>query len=810
MLATITNALLLPTIQFVYFLNEKLYSLILTLGDINLFRNGKFDDLNKRIFIFAGIFMLFKLAISVINYVLDPDKITNAQTGAQKIIMKLMIALALLTAYDAVFTQAMKLQQLVLEDGILTKIVFGGTCGDGALDDVEKQKLTSNYISYTMIAPFIHYNDSAFEAESDIPEGCDNDQHQTPFVQVLGNMDICNPSTSQNTSLGYEGGDKCYEALWADDIKNENYSTLTGVRQVYRESFEEALLKYDFYKAWTYVGSSKKNGEAVFRASLLTPLLAFVVAIILFIICFRVAIRAVKLAFLRVIAPIPIISYVDLNNGDKGMFKKWLNTTISTYLELFVQLLALYFAIFIISQFIGNGSLTGFSGKVYSWSSNPFLNILMIVACFMFALQIPKLIQDITGLNTSGISKVTDSIGKTAKGLATGAAGAIGAGAIGAVANTALGIGAGINHFRDFNKKGLYVNADGSEMSGGQKAARAVGNVLAGAAGGFIGGGLNSARAGFKNNQKGLSAGNVLKGVEAGAKKSTEQRAANWTLQHEIEYDANGNIVYDANGKIKYKTTRKTGLLSMVGESIARPIAEATNGTTRIQDQYKSEKDAYEAEESKLRMEASQLKAEYDSKTYQINKQSTLISQAESRRTGYESKIVSSTSKIGDSRAIYTSMSTDDGTVAYKLRHVAETGGLNMNLSAADLQNGTFGVTIEDGFNTYDLSTMSYSDYTGACSILGVSAPDQMSKTEFEAVQKDYKDLLNDVNTNHTNVQSTITEIHTLETDKTIMENSLTATRDAITQNNTKLTNVTKAKAGSAKDSGKIDTSLKG
>ena len=49
-----------------------------------------------------------------------------------------------------------------------------------------------------------------------------------------------------------------------------------------------------------------------------------------------------------------------------------------------------------------------------------------------------------------------------------------------------------------------------------------------------------------------------------------------------------------------------------------------------------------------------------------------------------------------------------------------------------------------------------------------------------------------------------------LNSDKTIMENSLTATRDAITQNNTKLTNVTKAKAGSAKDSGKIDTSLKG
>ena len=155
------NTLLVPIIQFVYFLNEKLYALILTIGDINLFSDGRFQELNNRIFIFAGIFMLFKMAISVINYVLDPDKLVNSQSGAQKMIMKLLIAIAMLTAYDTIFTQAMRLQQIVLEEGVLTKIVFGGTCNDETLNDDEKKQITSNYISYTMMAPFIYYQDAA-------------------------------------------------------------------------------------------------------------------------------------------------------------------------------------------------------------------------------------------------------------------------------------------------------------------------------------------------------------------------------------------------------------------------------------------------------------------------------------------------------------------------------------------------------------------------------------------------------------------------------------------------------------------------
>ena len=109
-LEAIINTLTTFTMMIVYDLNEKLYSLILKLGDINLFSGDKFQALTNRVFMFAGIFMLFKLAISVINYVLDPDKLANSQSGAQKVVIRILIVLALLTSYDAIFSQALKFQ----------------------------------------------------------------------------------------------------------------------------------------------------------------------------------------------------------------------------------------------------------------------------------------------------------------------------------------------------------------------------------------------------------------------------------------------------------------------------------------------------------------------------------------------------------------------------------------------------------------------------------------------------------------------------------------------------------------------------
>ena len=61
----------------------------------------------------------------------------------------------------------------------------------------------------------------------------------------------------------------------------------------------------------------------------------------------QMGVRIFKLLVLQIIAPIPILSYVDPKSGKDGLFKKWYEMCFKTYLSLFMRLLALYFAIYI-------------------------------------------------------------------------------------------------------------------------------------------------------------------------------------------------------------------------------------------------------------------------------------------------------------------------------------------------------------------------------------------------------------------------------------------------------------------------------
>jgi len=66
--------------------------------------------------------------------------------------------------------------------------------------------------------------------------------------------------------------------------------------------------------------------------------------------CISVGVRLIMLAFLQLIAPIPILSY--LGQDKDGVFGKWAKKCLSTFLDLFIRLAIIYFVIFIISLLI--------------------------------------------------------------------------------------------------------------------------------------------------------------------------------------------------------------------------------------------------------------------------------------------------------------------------------------------------------------------------------------------------------------------------------------------------------------------------
>ncbi|MBQ6546984.1 MAG: hypothetical protein IJL74_03190 [Bacilli bacterium] len=134
------------------------------------------------------------------------------------------------------------------------------------------------------------------------------------------------------------------------------------------------------------------------------------------VLCVEVIIRRFKLILLEIMAPIPIISYVDPN--DK-IFKRWGEMYILTYLDLFLKLIAISFAIVLLKSVStaveGSGLLLFF----------------YIIAILLFAKMIPTMISKIFGIEVgSGSFKEITDMGKKAIGMTAGAAIGVGAGLV--------------------------------------------------------------------------------------------------------------------------------------------------------------------------------------------------------------------------------------------------------------------------------------------------------------------------------------------------------------------------------------------
>ena len=117
--------------------------------------------------------------------------------------------------------------------------------------------------------------------------------------------------------------------------------------------------------------------------------------------CINIAIRALKLAVLRLIAPIPIISYIDPKSSENGMFANWVKTLTSTYLDLFVRLMVTYFVIYIIAAIVDNKLDLGFESNV----TGIIATIFVIIGLFKFLEVAPRFIGEALGIKglSSGI-----------------------------------------------------------------------------------------------------------------------------------------------------------------------------------------------------------------------------------------------------------------------------------------------------------------------------------------------------------------------------------------------------------------------
>lgn len=360
------------------------YGLLMDLATLNIVNMETVKNFSSRIGLVLGIFMLFNLAINLLNYIVSPDKFSDNKQGGGKIMANIFISLILLATVNIIFESAYKLQYAVLKKQIIPQIVFG-TASQDPTTDVE--------ISYYILTAMMTINS---EVDTD---------------------GVC-----KNVYLEGQVSDECYNLL--NPLLDDDYY-----------QFERAVEQKDASKLLTAGNITAKSGEEfVFNyLFLFSTIVGIITTFILFNFCLDIAKRSVKLYFYQIIAPIPIIANMIPGKGSET-FKKWYKSCISTYIDIFIRLAVLFFAIFIISTVYATLGDT-LEGK------HKILGVFIILGALMFAKELPQLLQDLTGIKLDGTFTVNpikklNQVPVVGKGFGAIGGGIAGARAGGRVGNT--------------------------------------------------------------------------------------------------------------------------------------------------------------------------------------------------------------------------------------------------------------------------------------------------------------------------------------------------------------------------------------
>ncbi len=359
----------------------------------------------SRIQLILGILMIFKLAMSILNIIINPDVVKDQKNGPGKMVTRIVAALFMLTLvipidipnatakslnayindHGILFGVLYKAQDSILSENILAKLILG-TSSNADADDMDVNNLSDigNSMASIVLKVFVRIN-----VNDDTLPACDYASDDDP----------------------------CSNTVCAAEVNESHYAEENVDPQVILSHINDSC------------GRGSDERYAFGYTPIIGALVMLIMALIITGFTVDIAVRAIKLAVLRLVAPVPIISYINPPKQGGGAFDNWTKSLISTYVDLFVRIAIVYFGLFVI-QIIMNGGMNNiFGSNVQGFTfTSGIAFIFIILGILVFMRQAPQFIKDILGIKGKPMGNVGLSSMMAGTASLLGGAGLAGAG----------------------------------------------------------------------------------------------------------------------------------------------------------------------------------------------------------------------------------------------------------------------------------------------------------------------------------------------------------------------------------------------
>lgn len=344
---------------------RSLYNVFIALCNGQILDSDTLNGLFGRIGLLLGVIMMFRVAFSFIQVLINPDSFNDNQKGIPNIIKKVILVIIMFGMSSYVFSFLRTLQSEIIESNVISKFLL------------PQQVETENF-------------GGALEAE---------------LFTAFYNLD---------PALDYQTTNECASEDYINGLKNSiaNNNSFSYKKQCVTE-----------------LGTIKEDGSPAYFISfnfIFSTLVAVATLYFLLNYCISVGVRIVQLAALQIMSPMAIVGY--LSPKSDNMFTKWVKVYFSTYIDAFLRMAIINFAVYIIAiliQGFNDKDSIFFTSVGYAAGEHKkLIYVIMIMAIFTFAKKAPDLLKKIfPATSESGIGLGLDKDNLPALGTAAAVGG---------------------------------------------------------------------------------------------------------------------------------------------------------------------------------------------------------------------------------------------------------------------------------------------------------------------------------------------------------------------------------------------------
>ncbi len=421
---TVITYIALFIVTGIYSILNSIYKIFMALASAKLLSNDMFTGIATRFYAIVGVTMLFVLAYVIIQGIINPDNFAKSGGDGAQILKRLAIAVLGMALVPGVFRIAYAGQDLVMSQDLIGKIFLGYdkesnliTHGDIAIDGEvlefnEDGELNQNdaikreagsITALTIWQSFFYPTNT-----EDIQAEADRIKSKSDIVSFIGGTAaLALTSVACVAAIMAAWATKIFVVpvlaavtLCSSAVQSAKAMNLIGKGMSLSQTYGVAATTGNF-TVFCAFAENVANKEITFNW--LAALIVGLVAAYLFLsFAIDMAVRAVKLIYMQIIAPVPLM--LQIIPKFKENFSKWLQTTLSLFAEVFIRLTFVYVIVFLIAHIPSIITQDWLDGSNLALHEGLLARTLLIIGLLAFAKTAPQFVSETLGLKSGSLS----------------------------------------------------------------------------------------------------------------------------------------------------------------------------------------------------------------------------------------------------------------------------------------------------------------------------------------------------------------------------------------------------------------------